>query len=141
MNTDEDLDVSRTEYDKGYTLYGFSQATEHDQVFEVSKRGSVRIDLKFDVARAHFQRHRVRQMRTRNRLIPLATYCSITQTKMNTEQIEQLCRSDQVMSPKFGGGFSRDNLPDLAEDAKFYVCNTDPSSEPGDHWVVLLAAA
>ena len=60
---------------------------------------------------------------------------------MNTEQIEQLCRSDQVLSPKFGGVFSRDNLPDLAEDAKFYVCNTDPSSEPGDHWVVLHAAA
>ena len=52
---------------------------------------------------------------------------------MNTEQIEQLCRSDQVLSPKFGGVFSRDN--------KFYVCNTDPSSEPGDHWVVLHAAA
>ena len=29
--------------------------------------------------------------------------------------------------------FSRDNLPDLAEVAMFYVCNTDPSSEPGDH--------
>ena len=48
---------------------------------------------------------------------------------MNTEQIEQLCRSDQVLSPKFEGVFSRDNLPDLAEDAKFYVCNTYPSSE------------
>ena len=60
---------------------------------------------------------------------------------MNTEQIEQLCRSDQVLSPKFGGVFSRDNLPDLAEDANFSVCNTYPSSEPGDHWVVLHAAA
>ena len=53
VNTDEDLDVSRTEYDKGYTLYGFNLATDHDQVFEVSTRGSVRIDLKFDVALAH----------------------------------------------------------------------------------------
>ena len=52
-NTDEDLDVFQTEYDKGYTLYGFNLATEHDQVFEVSKRGSVRIYLKFDVALAH----------------------------------------------------------------------------------------
>ena len=51
--TDEDLDMSRTEYDKGYTLYGFNLVTDHDQVFEVSKRGSVRIDLKFDVALAH----------------------------------------------------------------------------------------
>ena len=41
VNTDEDLDVSQTEYDKGYTLYGFNLATDHnqDQVFEVSKRG------------------------------------------------------------------------------------------------------
>ena len=43
MNTDEDLDVYRTEYDKGYTLYGFNLAMEHDQVLDVSKRGSVRI--------------------------------------------------------------------------------------------------
>ena len=34
-----------------------------------------------------------------------------------------------------------DNLPDLTEDAKFYVCNADPSSEHGDHWVVLHAVA
>ena len=53
VNTDEDLDVSRTEYDNGYTLYGFNLATDHDQIFEVSKRGSVCIDLKFDVALAH----------------------------------------------------------------------------------------
>ena len=29
----------------------------------------------------------------------------------------------------------------MAEDAKCYVCNTDLSSKPGDHWVVLHAAA
>ena len=60
---------------------------------------------------------------------------------MNTEQIEQLCHSDQVLSPKFGRVFSRDNVPYLAEEYKFCVCNTDPSSESGDHWVVLHAAA
>ena len=42
---------------------------------------------------------------------------------------------------KLGGMFSRNNLPDLAEKYKFYMCNTDPSSDPGDHWVVLHAAA
>ena len=52
-----------------------------------------------------------------------------------------MSRSNQVLSPKFGGVFSRDNLPDLAEGDKFYVCNTAPSSEPGDRWVVLHAAA
>ena len=53
VNTVEDLYVSRTEYDKGYTLYGFNLETDHDQVFEVSKRGSVRIDSKFNMAIVH----------------------------------------------------------------------------------------
>ena len=39
------------------------------------------------------------------------------------------------MSPKFGGMFSRDKLPDLDEEYKLYVCITDPSPEPSDHWV------
>ena len=56
---------------------------------------------------------------------------------MDTESNEQLCRLDQVLSPKFGGVFSRDNYSDLAKIAKFYVCNTDPSSEPSDQCVVL----
>ena len=40
LNPDEDLDVSQTEYHKGYTLYGLGS-------------GSVCIYLKFDVALAH----------------------------------------------------------------------------------------
>ena len=38
VNMDEDLDVPRTKYDKGYTLYGFNLEKNHDHVFEVSKR-------------------------------------------------------------------------------------------------------
>ena len=53
MNTGEDIHVSRTEYDNGYALYGFNLATDHDQVFELSKRGRVCIDLKFGVTLAH----------------------------------------------------------------------------------------
>ena len=45
--------MSLTEYDKGFTLYIFNLATDHDQVFDVSKRVSVRINVKFDVALAH----------------------------------------------------------------------------------------
>ena len=37
LNTDEDLDVSRTDYNKGYTLNGLNLETDHNQVFEVSK--------------------------------------------------------------------------------------------------------
>ena len=34
-------------------LYGFKLETDHDQVFKVPKRCSVRIYLKFDMAVAH----------------------------------------------------------------------------------------
>ena len=33
------------------------------------------------------------------------------------------------------------NLPDFAEEYKFYVCNTDPSSGTGDHLAMLPATA
>ena len=33
VNTDEDLDVSRTEYGKGYALYGFNMATDDEQKY------------------------------------------------------------------------------------------------------------
>ena len=53
MNTDGDLNVSRTEYDKRYALCGCNMTTDHDQIFAVSRRGSVRIYFKFNVALAH----------------------------------------------------------------------------------------
>ena len=53
VNTDEDFDVSRTEYNKGFALYAFNLATDDDEVFEVSKQGSVRVDLKFASALEH----------------------------------------------------------------------------------------
>ena len=46
---------------------------------------------------------------------------------------------DQILAPKFRGVFSRDNLPDLAEEYIFNVCTTDPLKKMGDHWVVLHA--
>ena len=42
---------------------------------------------------------------------------------------------------QIGRVFFRDILPDFAKEYKFYECNTGPSSEPGDHWVVLHAVA
>ena len=42
--------MNRTEYDKGYPPYRFNLATDHHQVFEMSKQGSVRKYLKFDFA-------------------------------------------------------------------------------------------
>ena len=56
METPESVDgreSGSTEYDKGYTLYGFSLAANQDQVFEVSKQGSIYLYLKLDLALGH----------------------------------------------------------------------------------------
>ena len=53
VNTDEKFDISRTEYNKGFALYGFNLATDNDDIFELKKQGSVRIDLQFAEALAH----------------------------------------------------------------------------------------
>lgn len=58
---------------------------------------------------------------------------------MNTFQVENLCRSDEVLSPKFAGVFALDTLPTSIENDKFYVCNTEPSNLEGEHWVAMYS--
>ena len=53
VNTDEDFDVSGTEYNRGFALYAFNLAIDDDEIFEVSKQGCVRVDLKFGSALEH----------------------------------------------------------------------------------------
>ena len=68
----------------------------------------MRIYLKFDVALAHTVNVIVYSVfenvikidSTRNVLL-------IIQTRNEHYQIDELCRSDQVLSPKFGGVFTR----------------------------------
>ena len=50
---------------------------------------------------------------------------------MNTQQIERFLRQ---RLPDFNGVFSIDTLP---EHPRLLVCNTDPSNEPGRHWVAI----
>ncbi len=49
---------------------------------------------------------------------------------MNTAQIERILRSEK----RFQGVFSSDTLP---ETPRLLVCNTDPSTKPGRHWVAI----
>ena len=55
---------------------------------------------------------------------------------MNTAQITHALEQDPVTSKKFCGVFPSDKLP---QTINRYLCgfvaNTDPSSEPGTHWV------
>jgi hypothetical protein len=74
--------------------------------------------------------HRVRRIRERDRdrskqerLLRLWS--------MNTGQIELILRRN---IDNFDGVFSRDRLPDKP---RLLVCNTDPSSRPGQHWIAI----
>jgi hypothetical protein len=49
---------------------------------------------------------------------------------MNTEEIERALRTTK----DFDGVFSVDTLPDRP---RLLVCNTDPSTKPGRHWICI----
>jgi hypothetical protein len=54
---------------------------------------------------------------------------------MNTKEIDQFVRGDRASRGIFQGVFSADTLPDKP---RLLVCNTDPSSKPGSHWIVIF---
>ena len=55
---------------------------------------------------------------------------------MNTQQLQSILSQDQCTGPIFGGVYSSDCLPKKAPWGKrIFIANTDPSSQPGRHWV------
>ena len=55
---------------------------------------------------------------------------------MNTVQIREALKQDPITSKKFCGVFPSDKLPQTVDKYPCgFVANTDPSSEPGTHWV------
>ena len=55
---------------------------------------------------------------------------------MNTSQITHALEQDPITSQKFCGVFSSNNLPQTIDKYPCgFVANTDPSNEPGKHWV------
>jgi hypothetical protein len=54
---------------------------------------------------------------------------------MNTKEIDQFVRGDKASPGIIQGVFSVDTLPDKP---RLLVCNTDPSSKPGSHWIVIF---
>ena len=60
----------------------------------------------------------------------------ITVARMNTVQITRGLEQDPITSKKLCGVFPSDKLPQSIERYPCgFVVNTDPSSEPGTHWV------
>ena len=55
---------------------------------------------------------------------------------MNTSQITHALEQDPVTSKKFCGVFPSDKLPQTIDRYPCgFIANTDPSSEPGTHWI------
>ena len=54
---------------------------------------------------------------------------------LNTEEIKNLLFSDKRTKTSFRGISASDELPLTAPTSSLYNCNTDPSSQPGKHWI------
>jgi len=53
---------------------------------------------------------------------------------MNTSQIATILEADPVCRTMFQGVYSVDTLP---PNPRLLVCNTDPSTKPGSHWIAI----
>ena len=61
---------------------------------------------------------------------------------MNTIQITHALEQDPITSKKFCGVFPSDKLPRTIDKYPCgFVANTDPSSEPGLHWISIYISA
>lgn len=55
---------------------------------------------------------------------------------MNTFQLWYALTANPVTSDGFSGVYSIDTLPLLGPTPELVICNTDPSDNPGKHWVL-----
>jgi hypothetical protein len=53
---------------------------------------------------------------------------------MDTREIERFLAADSTCRQVFQGVYSSDTLP---PNPKLLVCNTDPSTKPGQHWIAI----
>ncbi len=57
---------------------------------------------------------------------------------MDTAQITHLLQCDPYTQDVFAGVYPRDHLPcAIKHYPRAYVCNTDPHTEDGEHWVAI----
>lgn len=57
---------------------------------------------------------------------------------MNTKQIWQALTSNTTTETYFDGVFPIDQLKNIKSKPELIICNTDPSTKPGQHWVLFF---
>ena len=55
---------------------------------------------------------------------------------MDSKQLFQALVNNPQTKEYFDGVFSKDNLEDIVVKPTLIICNTDPSSKPGKHWIL-----
>jgi hypothetical protein len=56
---------------------------------------------------------------------------------LNTDDITKILINNKRTSISFRGVYACDKLPKNVPTSSLYVCNTDPSTLPGEHWIVI----
>ena len=75
--------------------------------------------------------------RTFWRLTEIVTCFTTLPLKMNTLEIDTILRDDKRTAKAFKGVYTSNELPIRTTTDSLYVCNTDPSDQPGTHWIVV----
>lgn len=57
---------------------------------------------------------------------------------MDTKQLYKALSTNKITNPYFDGIYAKDLLEDIDSKPILIICNTDPSFEPGKHWVVFF---
>ena len=57
---------------------------------------------------------------------------------MNTKQLWTALTLNPKTNFYFDGIFSIDTLKEIKEKPDLIICNTDPSNQPGEHWVLFF---
>ena len=55
---------------------------------------------------------------------------------MDSKQLFQALVNNPTTNKDFDGIFSKDTLEDIVAKPTLIICNTDPSSKPGEHWLL-----
>ena len=60
---------------------------------------------------------------------------------MDTTELLSAISTDEIMKNTCIGVFSCNNLPEIKQYPSFFIANTDPSSKPGQHWVLVYVSS
>ena len=64
--------------------------------------------------------------------------CVWAQKKKNTKQLWTALTLNKVTNPYFDGVYSLDTLVNIIEKLHLIICNTQPSDQSGEHWVLFF---